>query len=187
MTRWLTPTNVLRVVVVVGALILGAWIGRSCTEPVVETRVDSVAVDRTISERDTVTQTEPELVYWFLTETETDTMYVEVPTGYRYMGTIEQNPVDISGRDVTLTYQRGGRYYQNVYQVGRPTWRIDLEGDVLVGPGFAMGTSTAGLARRTPIGWLRLGGGYGLAVTERRLYQGPVGRISLTTPIYSWP
>jgi hypothetical protein len=112
-------------VLAVALVVVGTWIGRSTApeaNPVTET--DTVTVERTITKRDTVTETVPRKVIRYDTVRTTDTVRVPVPKDFDYLGAIETRPVDVQDDEVMLTYFRGGRYMQNRYDIPRPTWAI---------------------------------------------------------------
>lgn len=106
-------------------VVVGTWIGRwTAPEPTPVTETDTVRVGRTITKRDTVTETVPRKVIRYDTVRTTDTVRVPVPRGFDYLGAIERQPIDVQDDEVTLTYFRDGRYMQNQYDIPRPTWAI---------------------------------------------------------------
>lgn len=80
---------------------------------------------------------------------------------------------------------RDGSMMEFEYEVPRPSWAIDVRGDALAGRDMSAVSSTIGLAHRTPLGWLRLGAGYGVAVTDH-IRQGWVGKVSLEKRLFTW-
>jgi len=113
-------------VLAVALVVVGTWIGRSTAPEAnpVTTAPDTVTVERTITKRDTVTETVPRKVIRYDTVRTTDTVRVPVPKDFDYLGAIETRPVDVQDDEVMLTYFRGGRYMQNRYDIPRPTWAI---------------------------------------------------------------
>jgi len=95
-------------------------------QPKVRTQTDTVQVDRTITKRDTVTETVPRTVVRYDTVQEVDTVTVAVPTDMTLKGLIGPKPVDITGEEVTLTYydSQGGRWTQNRYDIPQDTWHL---------------------------------------------------------------
>jgi len=110
----------------IALMVVGTWLGRwtapAPTPAVTET--DTVRVGRTITKRDTVTETVPKVVRTYDTVRTTDTVRVPVPERFDYLGAIERRPIDVQDDEVTLTYFRDGRYMQNRYDIPRPTWAI---------------------------------------------------------------
>jgi len=89
---------------------------------------DTVTVERQITKRDTVTETIPRTVIRYDTVRELDTIKVAAPPELDLLGLIEPRPIDVSGREVTLTYfdPQAGRYTQNVYSVPPKRYRASL-------------------------------------------------------------
>jgi len=113
------------VVLGIALVVAGTWIGRSTApDASTVTETDTVRVGRTITKRDTVTETMPRKVIRYDTVRTTDTVRVPVPDSFRFMGAIETRPVDVGKDQVTLTYFRDGRYMQNQYDIPSPTWSI---------------------------------------------------------------
>ena len=124
-------------VLAVALVVVGTWLGRS-TVPEANTVTappDTVTVERTITKRDTVTETVPRKVVRYDTVRTTDTVRVPVPEDFGYLGAIERRPIDVQDDEVTLTYFRdeatltywnheGRRFEQKVYDIPRPTWSI---------------------------------------------------------------
>jgi len=184
---WLSPGTFLKIAGVVALLVASHWVRSAFDTPEVRTRTDTVRVDRELVKRDTVTKIVPRTVRVYDTVETVDTAFVPVPDDYRLMGTISPSPIDIQGREVTLTYWNPdqSRFVQNVYEVDRPSWAIDLRLGAVAAQGFAVGTSTIGVSHRTPVGWLRLGGGYGASVTGDT-QTGWVGTITLRKSVLQW-
>jgi hypothetical protein len=106
-------------------VVVGTWLGRwTAPAPSTVTETDTVRVERTITKRDTVTETVPKVVRKYDTVRTTDTVRVPVPEDFDYLGAIERRPVDVQDDEVTLTYFRDGRYMQNRYAIPQPTWAI---------------------------------------------------------------
>lgn len=95
---------------------------------------DTVEVERTITRRDTVTQTVPEMVVRYDTVRVRDTIQVVVPEDFRYLGVIERRPLDISEGQATLTYFRNGRYVQQRYDLPEQHWALWPEVEVRTTP-----------------------------------------------------
>jgi len=89
---------------------------------------DTVTVKQQITKRDTVTDTVPRTVIRYDTVRTVDTIKVAVPPELDLQGLIEPSPIDISGREVTLTYfdAQAGRYTQNVYDMPPERYRANL-------------------------------------------------------------
>jgi len=137
----------------IGALVLAAGIAYASVaiddalEPVPRTPApDTVEVERTITKRDTVTQTVPETVVRYDTVRVLDTIEVGVPEGFRYMGIIERHPVDITPEQATLTYFRGGRYVQQRYDIPRDPWALWPETEIRTDP-WGLSASVRGALR----------------------------------------
>jgi len=101
-------------------------------------RTDTVEVERTITKRDTVTETAPRRVVRYDTVRQVDTVRVAVPTDMSIQGVISPSPVDI-GDEVTLTYYdtRAQRWTQNRYDIPSDTWHL--------WPSVSAATTPAGL------------------------------------------
>jgi len=113
-------------VLAVALVVVGTWLGRS-TVPEANTVTappDTVTVERTITKRDTVTETVPRKVVRYDTVRTTDTVRVPVPENFDFLGAIERRPIDVQDDEVTLTYFRDGRYMQNRYDIPQETWAI---------------------------------------------------------------
>lgn len=109
----------------IALVVLGTWLGRwTAPDANTVTETDTLRVERTITKRDTVTETVPTVVRKYDTVRTTDTVRVPVPDGFGYLGAIETRPVDVAQDEVTLTYFRDGRYMQNRYDIPQPTWAI---------------------------------------------------------------
>ena len=112
-------------VLAIALVVLGTWIGRwTAPKANTVTKTDTLRVERTITKRDTVTETVPTVVSKYDTVRTRDTVRVPVPDAFGYLGAIETRPVDVSDDEVALTYFRDGRYLQNKYDIPRPTWSI---------------------------------------------------------------
>jgi len=109
----------------IALVVIGTWLGRwTAPKANTVTETDTLRVERTITKRDTVTETVPKVVRKYDTVRTTDTVRVPVPEGFDYLGAIETRPVDVAQDEVTLTYFRDGRYMQNQYDIPDPTWAI---------------------------------------------------------------
>jgi len=109
----------------IALVVAGTWLGRwTAPEANTVTETDTVRVGRTITKRDTVTETVPTVVRKYDTVRTTDTVRVPVPEDFDYLGAIETRPVDVGQDEVTLTYFRDGRYMQSQYNIPQPTWAI---------------------------------------------------------------
>lgn len=112
-------------VLAIALVVLGTWIGRwTAPKANTVTKTDTLRVERTITKRDTVTETVPTVVRKYDTVRTRDTVRVPVPDAFGYLGAIETRPVDVAQDEVTLTYFRDGRYIQNRYDIPQPTWAI---------------------------------------------------------------
>jgi len=131
---------------------------------------DTVRVDRTITERDTVTKTVVDEVVRYDTVETTDTLRVAVPADMTVRGVIPPSPVDV-GSQVTLTYYDtdAQRWTQNRYRVPTDTWGVGLRGDLTAGS-WLHATGTLDIMRYAEVGTLdvtaSLGAGYGALVTD---------------------
>lgn len=84
--------------------------------------------DRYITKKDTVTIVKPVTRVIYKTEVVLDTVQVIKPQALQHFNLITPSPVNIHGRDVTLTYYDTGqqRFMQNVYQVKPDKWYYGL-------------------------------------------------------------
>jgi len=149
------------VVLAVALVVVGTWLGRS-TVPEANTVTappDTVTVERTITKRDTVTETVPRKVVRYDTVRTTDTVRVPVPDSFRFMGAIETRPVDVTQDEVTLTYFRDGRYMQNRYAIPRETWAIAPSVAAEATPGGVGATAALTVSRKS----LAVSAGYEVA------------------------
>ena len=124
-------------VLLLAALAVGYQAGQwAAPEPSPQT--DTVEVERTLVERDTVTETVPRTLVRYDTVREVDTVRFAVPTDMRIQGVIPPSPVDI-GDEVTLTYYDTGaqRWTQNRYDIPSDTWHL--------WPSVSAATTPAGL------------------------------------------
>jgi hypothetical protein len=113
------------VVLAIALVVLGTWIGRRTAPRASSVKeTDTVRVERTITKRDTVTETVPRKVIRYDTVHTTDTVRVPVPENFNYLGAVERRPIDVQEGQVTLTYFRDGRYLQNEYDIPQETWAI---------------------------------------------------------------
>lgn len=153
---WL-GAGVLAIAFVVG----GAWLGRwaAPTPNPATVSPDTVRVGRTITKRDTVTETVPTVVRKYDTVRTTDTVRVPVPDSFRFMGGIETRPVDVTQDEVTLTYFRDGRYMQNRYAIPRETWAIAPSVAAEATPGGVGATAALTVSRKS----LAVSAGYEVA------------------------
>jgi len=150
------------VVVAIALVVLGSWIGRCMAptpNPVTET--DTVRVDRTITKRDTVTETVAETIVQYDTVTTTDTAFVPVPSGWTPTGLIGSVPLDIGKDEATLTYwnHEGRRFEQKVYDIPKPTWSIVPSITAEATPGGIGASAALAVSRQS----LSLSAGYEVA------------------------
>jgi len=149
---------------------------------------DTVRVDRTITERDTVTKTVVDEVVRYDTVETTDTLRVAVPADMTVRGVIPPSPVDV-GSQVTLTYYDtdSQRWTQNRYDLPGDTWGVGLRGDLTAGS-WLRATGTLDIMRYAEVGPMAvtasLGAGYGALVTDE-YRAGPVVRAGLRIG-YDW-
>jgi hypothetical protein len=112
----------------IALVVVGTWLGRWTAPEAnpVTVSPDTVRVGRTITRRDTVTETVAETIVRYDTIRTTDTAFVPVPTGWQPTGLIGSAPLDLSEDEATLTYwdHRGRRFEQKVYDIPQPTWGI---------------------------------------------------------------
>lgn len=186
---WLSPELIGGAVVTLVLIVGSHWVRSAFEKPrVVESPPDTVRKDRVILKRDTVTETVAETVIRYDTVRTTDTMHVPVPSGYRYMGTIETQPLDLSTEEATLTYFRGGRYIQKKYSIPQPTWGVGMRGTVMAGQAWSAATTTIGVSHMTEWGPMdvvpRVGIGYG-AVLGEEYRAGPIMRVGVELQ-YTW-
>lgn len=158
------------------SLIAAGYVGKKVWEGEEVVRTDTVWVDRTITKRDTVTKTVPQTVRVFDTVETVDTMRVAVPQDYRFLGTIERRPIDITDDEVTLTYQSGGQYRQNVYDIPQQRNRVSLFGETFFLPG-ANGV-IGGVSYTRDLDWARISLEPGYGITEYG--RGLMGRARLS-------
>lgn len=87
---------------------------------------DTLYVERTIRERDTVTVDRPETRVIYERHTDTVRVEVPVPIGLDRIGFISPTPIRVEGRDVRLTWWDPDslRWQQDIYTVPRPRWRF---------------------------------------------------------------
>ncbi|MCS3667403.1 hypothetical protein GGP77_001632 [Salinibacter ruber] len=173
----------------VALVVVGTWLGRwTAPEPNPVTETDTVRVGRTITKRDTVTETVPKVVRTYDTVRTTDTVRVPVPESFDYLGSIERRPVDVQGDEVTLTYFRDGRYMQNEYNLPQDRWGVGLQSDFTFAK-WVQGTLTADVMRHAEWGPLdvrtRFGVGYGALVTDGTAQVSPVARAGFRIG-YDW-
>ena len=111
-------------VLLLAALTLGYQAGQ-WTAPDPRPQTDTVQVQRTITKRDTVTETVPRTVVRYDTVREVDTVRLAVPTDMSIQGVIPPSPIDI-GDEVTLTYYdtSAQRWTQNQYDIPTDTWHL---------------------------------------------------------------
>jgi hypothetical protein len=124
-------------VLLLAALALGYQAGQWAA-PRPSSRTDTVEVERTLVERDTVTETVPRTVVRYDTVTQVDTLITQVPADMTVQGVIAPSPVDI-GDEVTLTYYDTGaqRWTQNRYTFPEDRWYL--------WPSVSAATTPAGL------------------------------------------
>jgi len=98
----------------------GQWAG-----PERAPRTDTVEVERTVTKRDTVTETVPRTVVRYDTVTQVDTLVTQVPTDMTVQGVIPRSPVDIE-EEARLTYYDTGaqRWTQNRYTLPEDRWHL---------------------------------------------------------------
>lgn len=153
----------------------------------VVTETDTVRMGRTITKRDTVTETVPRKVIQYDTVRTTDTVRVPVPEGFTYMGAIEPQPLDITEGTATLTYFRGGRYVQNEYDLPTDRWGVGLRSGFTFAE-WAQVTTTLGITRHAEWGPLdvqtRFGVGYGFLV-GKKVRRSPVAQAGFRIG-YDW-
>jgi len=126
---------------------------------------DTITKHRTITERDTVTETVPETIIRYDTVETTDTLKIPVPSDTDFIGAVAPSPLDLTGEKATLTYFDGERWQQNVYDVPRDTWRIDLQAQGTALRDAAVASTSLQVRRRTALGWLGVGPAYSAVVT----------------------
>ena len=164
--------------VVLLAYTVAVWQVRGWVEPGPKApQPDTVRVDRTITERDTVTKTVVDEVVRYDTVETTDTLRVAVPADMTVRGVIPPSPVDV-GSQVTLTYYDtdAQRWTQNRYDLPTDTWGVGLRGDLTAGT-WLHARSTVDVTRYTDVGPMdietRIGAGYGVLITDE-YRAGPV-------------
>jgi hypothetical protein len=145
----------------IALVVAGTWLGRATapTPNPATVSPDTVRVGRTITKRDTVTETVPTVVRKYDTVRTTDTVRVPVPDSFRFMGAIETRPVDVTQDEVTLTYFRDGRYMQNRYAIPRETWAIAPSVAAEATPGGVGATAALTVSRKS----LAVSAGYEVA------------------------
>jgi len=114
-------------VLLLAALALGYQAGQwAAPEPAPEAQADTVEVERTITKRDTVTETVPRTVVRYDTVREVDTAHVPVPTNMNLKGVIAPRPVSITEEQITLTYFDPGsrQWTQSRYAVPDQHWAL---------------------------------------------------------------
>jgi hypothetical protein len=154
-------------VVAIALVVLGSWLGR-WTAPeanTVTTAPDTVRVERTITKRDTVTETVAETIVRYDTVTTTDTAFVPVPTDWQPTGLIGSAPLDIGQDEATLTYwnHRGRRFEQKVYDIPQPTWSLAPSVTAEATPSGPVTSAAVTLGRKS----LSLSAGYEVAQDYR--------------------
>jgi len=84
----------------IALVVVGTWLGRWTAPEAnpVTVSPDTVRVGRTITRRDTVTETVAETIVRYDTIRTTDTAFVPVPTGWQPTGLIGSAPLDLSER-----------------------------------------------------------------------------------------
>jgi hypothetical protein len=119
----LETAGILAVAVVVGYV--SVQVDRHFRAEPAASAPDTVTVERQITKRDTVTETVPRTVVRYDTVRIVDTIKVAAPPKFDLMGLVGPSPIDISRREVTLTYfdPKGKRYTQNVYDVPPERYR----------------------------------------------------------------
>jgi hypothetical protein len=113
-------------VLLLAALALGYQAGQwAAPERAPQAQTDTVEVERTLVERDTVTETAPRTVVRYDTVTQVDTLVTQVPTDISIQGVIPPSPVDIE-EEARLTYYDTGaqQWTQNRYDVPQDTWHL---------------------------------------------------------------
>lgn len=174
----------------IALVVVGTWLGRWTAPEAnpVTVSPDTVRVGRTITRRDTVTETVPKVVRTYDTVRTTDTVRVPVPEGFDYLGAIETRPVDVGQDVVTLTYFRDGRYMQNEYNLPQDRWGVGLRSELTFAK-WVQGTLTADVMRHAEWGPLdvrtRFGVGYGALVTDGTVQVSPVARAGFYIG-YDW-
>jgi len=184
----LTPSAAMlgRLVILAGACVMTYQLTR-CTQPEPTQEAappDTVTKERTITLTDTVTETVPETVIRYDTVQTTDTLKIPVPTDTEFVGAIPPSPLDMSGDQATLTYFDGERWQQNVYDVPRDTWRLDLTADATALQGAAVAMTSLQVRRRTALGWVGVGPSYSAVVTNE-VTTGVGVTVSFSTTLYS--
>jgi len=167
-----------------GVVLCTLWVESWTDAPPPEaTPADTVRVTRTLTETDTITRTRAETVVRYDTVRQTDSIYVDVPSGWRPYGMIGQQPVDITGDEVTLSYFRRGRWEQKVYTVEPDTWAFQARSTMLAASSWAAIGATVGPSYKAdfgPIG-LKVSAGLGYGVHLAQTYEaGPVIATHLT-------
>ena len=155
-------------VLLLAALAVGYQAGQ-WTAPEPRLQTDTVEAERTLVERDTVTETVPRTVVRYDTVREVDTVRLAVPTDMSIQGVIPPSPVNI-GDEVTLTYYDTGaqRWTQNRYDIPSDDWHL--------WPSIGATTTPAGLqaSALANLRWRRVtvSAGYMQAATSRGVTVG---------------
>ena len=113
-------------VLLLAALAVGYQAGQwAAPEPPPQVQTDTVEVERTITKRDTVTETVPRTVVRYDTVTQVDTLMTQVPADMSIQGVIPPSPVDIE-EEAKLTYYDTGaqRWTQNRYDIPQDRWHL---------------------------------------------------------------
>ena len=165
--------------VVLLAYTVAVWQVRGWVEPEPKApQTDTVRVDRTITERDTVTKTVVDEVVRYDTVQTTDTAFVPIPENWSPQGLIGTAPLDIEDDQATLTYwdHTTRQWTQNRYDLPTDTWGVGLRGDLTAGT-WLHARSTVDVTRYTDVGPMdietRIGAGYGVLITDE-YRAGPV-------------
>jgi len=176
------------VVLLLAVAAVSSWVTRRVAEPNIVTETDTIRVERTITKRDTVTETVPTVVKKYDTVRTTDTVRVPVPNDFDYLGAIETRPVNVGQDEVTLTYFRDGRYMQNEYALPQDEWGVGLRSGFTFST-WVQGTLTADITRHAEWGPLdvrtRFGVGYGALVTDGTAQVSPVAQAGFRIG-YDW-
>lgn len=168
----LTPSAAMlgRLVILAGACVLTYQMTR-CTQPERAKQAappDTVTKKRTITKRDTVTETVPRTVIRYDTVRATDTLRVPVPADFDMMGAIPQQPLDIGSDEATLTYWTGQRWQQNIYELPDEPWALCPEVEIRTTPVGLEAAGTLSLRYRK----VTLSAGYTTIAGERGFTAG---------------
>jgi hypothetical protein len=156
-------------VLLLAALALGYQAGQwTAPEPTAEAQTDTVEVERTITKRDTVTETVPRMVVRYDTVTQVDTLITQVPANMTVQGVIPPSPVDI-GDEVRLTYYdpQAQRWTQNRYDIPSDDWYLWPSVSAATTPAGLQATAAAHLRwRRVTVsaGYMQAGSRRGVMV-----------------------